>query len=231
VDTSEIVSTAALRSQDVPSPSGSLEEWRGDEPPELWRFARSYEPPADLPNLQAVASFLTEAAVGHWRKAGELPELGLGGLRLTLWWLFQQWRHTQSAGGWEAVYPDYASYVRAAVTEIHKALYEEESWWWAPSHSPTDDEREHRALARANETEALANMYADAAELLDRAIERREAGDADPLNLALIEYDVVRGAQVDAAFTLACGLTVRGGGRTLEEAQDVAYERSAALRL
>lgn len=225
----QTVSTAALKAADVPSPDGSLDEWRGDEPPELWWFASSYEPPADFPNLFELAQFVTDAAVKQWSETNELPALGLGGLRLTLWWLFHHWRHTQSEGSWEKDYPEYAGYVRATVTKIHLELFQEESWWWEPGHIPTAEEREGRALARANEGRGVAQLYGLAADILSQAIEVRDTGEDDPFNLPLIEFDVVHGARVYAAYALARGLTMCGGGRSLEEARDVAYHEAAVL--
>lgn len=43
------ISTAALTAADVPSPDGSLEPDREREFPAIWKFAKTYPPPAALP--------------------------------------------------------------------------------------------------------------------------------------------------------------------------------------
>jgi hypothetical protein len=222
---SETISTAALRSEDVPASDGPLEGWIRGKPPALWQFAATYVPPADFPCADKLGAFVTEAAVRQWSETGGLPEIGLGGLRLTLWWLFQQWRHTQAEGPWEATYPQYAGYARASVDQIRLEVYREQSWWWDPGHTPTDAERDKSARARANETGAVSELYALAADVLNEAIALRDAGGEDPFNLPLIESDLVRAAKVHAAYLLARGLT--GGGRSLEEAREVASARAA----
>jgi hypothetical protein len=222
----EHISTAALRWDQVPESAPSLERTDVEELPPLWRFAATYVPPADFPNALELAAFVTEGAVTHWKETGEPPEIGLGGLRLTLWWLFQQWRHTADDGPWESTYPQYAGYARAAASKIRQELYGEAEWWWDPGHTPTDEERAERALERANETGALKELYSAAVDVLSEAIALRDAEADDPFDLPLVEADPVRAALAHAACLVARGLVASGGGRTLEEAQAVAYERA-----
>lgn len=221
------ISTAALTAADVPAPDGSLDVEREGEFPDIWVFAKTYPPPAALPG--GLPAFVAQAALARWEADGEVPELGLDGLRLTLWWLSEHWRHTQSAGEWERGYPRHAGLTRALVTKIHLELYQEESWWWQPDHEPTDEERWERALGRSNEGRDVAELYDIAANVLSQAIERREAGAEDPLNLPLIEEDPLRAARVYAAYMLARGLVGSGDGITLEEARYVAYRTAASL--
>jgi len=221
------ISTAALTADGVPSPDGSLDMQRDGEFPPIWRFAVTYRPPAALP--RELPALVAESALVQWKSKNAVPEIGLDGQRLALWWLFHHWRHTQSEGPWERGYPEHAALTRALVKAIHLELYQEESWWWEPNHEPTDEERWQRALGRSTEGRDVGELYDIAANVLSQAIEQREAGAEDPLNLPLIEEDPLRGARVHAAYLLARGLVTSGGGRTLEEARDAAYATAASL--
>jgi hypothetical protein len=181
------ISTTALTAADVPSPDGSLEMEREGEFPAIWKFAKTYPPPAALPH--ELPAFVAHSALARWEAEGELPEIGLDGLRLALWWVFEHWRHTQSEEIWERRYPKHAGFARALVTKIQLELYQEESWWWQPDHEPTDEERWQRARRRSNEGRDVAELYELAANLLSQAIDQGERGSEDPLNLPLIEED------------------------------------------
>ncbi len=156
------ISTAALTAADVPSPDGSLEMEREGEFPAIWKFAKTYLPPAALP--RELPAFVAQSALARWETEGELPEIGLDGLRLTLWWISEHWRHTQSEGVWERGYPKHAGFARALVTKIHLELYQEESWWWEPDHEPTDEDHWQRALGRSHEGRDVAELYEIAAD-------------------------------------------------------------------
>lgn len=223
------ISTASLRFDQVPSPDGSLDARSGGEQPPIWQFAASYSPPPDLPSPFQLGKFVTEAAIAHWLGTGEIPEIGLGGLRFTLWWLYHAWRHEQGAvESWEQAHPDTAGYVRVVVEKIGVGIFQEESWWWDPGHTPTPEEREERALIRANDAGAVGELYKLAAEILGEAIKQRDEGN-DPFNLPLIEFDLAQGEKVYAAYAMARGLVVQSEGRSLEDAQALAYHQAARL--
>jgi hypothetical protein len=224
------ISTAALKAADVPSPSSSLdlEVRRGEdaEHPAIWEFAATYRPSASLPD--ELPRFVAESALSQWERTQELPEIGLDGMRLVLWWLFQHWRHVHTDVPWEQTNPSHAGLARALVEKIHLELYQEESWWWEPDHEPTDEERWQRALARSNEGRDVAELYDLAAELLSEMIDRRDAGEDDPLNLPLIEADRLRAFRLHAAWHVARGLlAIRDGD--VEAARDLAYEGSVEV--
>lgn len=224
------VSTAGLSAADVPSPDGLLdvqgERDRDAQDPPIWQFAATFRPPAALP--QALPEYVARSALSDWERSGELPEIGLDALRLALWWLHQYWRHAHTEEPWESTHPTHASFTRALVKQIHLQLYQEESWWWQPEHEPTDEERWERALARSNEGRDVAELYALAADMLSEAIERRDVGETDPLNLALITEDALTAFRLHAAWQLAHGLVAAGDGRSLEEARQLAYKGAVA---
>ena len=221
-----VISTAALNAADIPSPDGALEKRPDAELPAIWRFAMTYRLPAAFP--EDLPAFLAQAALSHWQARREVPDIGLDGQRLILWWLYQHWRHTHSEGVWERGYREHADLTRALVRSIGREIEEEESWWWQPEHEPSDEERWRRARSRSNETRDLGELYGLAADMLSRAIERRDEGAGDPLNVPLDEEDPLRAARVHAAHLLARGLA-NEGNRTLEAARDTAYEVAESL--
>lgn len=76
------ISTAALAAADVPAPDGPLDMEREGDCPAIWVFAKTYPPPAALP--RELPAFVAQAALTQWDAEGEIPEIGLDGLRLSL---------------------------------------------------------------------------------------------------------------------------------------------------
>ena len=228
----ELISTAALSADDVPSPNGPLAGFgeRG-EVPEIWRFAVTYVPSPTMSS--ALVGFIAAAVKNEWKKSNELPDVGLGTWRLSLLWMYHHWRHTHDDRGsvWSREDSDEVRFTRFLVTEIHRELYEEESWWWQPEYTPTDEERWSRALGRAPEAHDVAQLYGMAGETLFAAIQARDSGSEDPLNLPLTETDPLWAARRYQAYELARGLVdiVGRGAAGLDEARDRAYLAAGSI--
>ena len=222
------ISTVALTASDVPSSEGPLDQRPDGTLPSIWQFALTYRPTPALP--YKLHEFVAQSARTSWETQQELPDIGLDGLRLALWWEYQHWRHGQSGGGSERKDPSHAAFARALVKKIHLVLFQEESWWWDPGHKPTEEERAYRAKFRSPEGHDIADLYDIAARLLAEAIDQREAGADDPLNLALMELDSLRLVRMMAGHRLARGLVDEMGGRTLEEARAAAYAQAGSIR-
>ena len=228
----ELISTAALSASDVPSPKGPLADFGDrDELPEIWRFAITYVPSRTM-SFELVG-FIATAVMNEWKKSDELPDVGLGTWRLSLLWMFHHWRHTQDdrATPWSREDSDEVRFTRFLVAEIHRELFQEESWWWEREHTPSDEERWSRALLRAPEAHDVAQLYEMAGEILLEAIQARDGGAADPMNIPLIETDPLWAARRYQAYELARGLVdiVGRGPAGLDEARDRAYLAAGSL--
>lgn len=110
-----------------------------------WRFAMTYVPSRTM-SFELVG-FIATAVKNEWKKSNELPDVGLATWRLSLLWMYHHWRHAHDDRGsvWSREDSDEVRFTRFLVTEIHRELYQEESWWWQPEHTPTDEERWSRA--------------------------------------------------------------------------------------
>lgn len=180
-----------------------------------------------------LSGFIATSVMNEWKNTNELPNVGLGTWRLSLLWMYHHWRHMHDDRNsvWSREESDEVRFTRFLVSEIHRELYQEESWWWQPDHTPSDEERWSRALGRAPEAHDVAQLYEMAGEILLEAIQPRDRGADDPMNLPLIERDPMWAARRHQAYQLARGLLdlVGRGTDGLDEARDRAYLTAGSI--
>ena len=222
------MSTAALRSSEIPDPEGSFEmDPRTFEPSPIMQFAFSYPVRA---SLEPFHEFVTRAAFDQWRKTGDVAGVGLDGLRLVLLGMALLWRHSGAAG--KQGQPKYAaeeSFIRALVKQIRLEVWQEEQWWWQPGHTPTSKERRAAALQRSPETRELSELYQLAAALVDDAIQQRDEGAEEQLNLPLLTYlpdDPVATERKHLAYLVMRGLEAVDPPSKLEDLREALLART-----
>lgn len=218
------VSTSGLKADLIPDPNGPLDP-SDDGEPAIWRFAQTFDVNSFADEKTSL--FLTRSAMNVYEATETLPDLDLDGYRACLAIEYSHWRATGPGGSlargasWESMYSQHASFVRELVREIHKEVFQEESWWWEPNKTPTDDERVARSLSWSRQPRQLARLLDLAGEHISEhneldLMESFERGDDPYLRL-----------RAQAAYFLAQGLVDSAG---TEQADITAYGMAARLR-
>lgn len=248
------VSTAGLRSNDLPTGDESL-EFAGEILSPIWRFALTFDGPSFA--SQETTRFVADSVRADFVRHAEIPDLDLDYLRACLFHEHQYWRATGPGGPlprgqtWEEAQPEHADFVRALVKAIYTRVYQEESWWWDPAARPELWERQSRALRRSGESRRLARLYELTAQHLAEVAGTYEGGLADEAILEALDPPIVHepepragtpavelpdpyaDARQRAVQRLALGLYSECSGAGFERvraAESLAREAEGALR-